>query len=291
MTRLLFIVNPVSGSGRGKLLPAEFEVFNKNKSNLKADFVFTKYQGHAREIAHNNNNGQYDIIVACGGDGTVNEIAKSLFNTNQLMSIFPLGSGNGLARHYNIPSKLSDFIATMENNRSVSHDAVSINGMLGFNVSGIGFDAHVAGLFGKDGKRGFNSYLRLIVREFSNYHPFQTEIKCNGEVLQTKAFMIPIAVASQFGNNAFISPKADASDGQTDLIVVQRMGIWQVPAFAIRVFTKTISGSSFAKIMRSGSFEIKCSSPQPLHMDGEPHGNFEYFKIETIKSAIKFVVP
>lgn len=290
MKKALFIINPVSGSGRGKDIKEILTNLLYN-SDIDAKFIESVSKGHASKITKDHRETDLDIIVACGGDGTVNEVASALLHSNKTMGILPIGSGNGLARHYGIKTEPASVIETIRAGRVVGHDAVIINGFPGFNVSGIGFDAHVAHLFGKDGKRGFNSYLRLIAREFSAYKTFKVRLTNESHEYESEAIMIPIAVASQFGNNAFIAPQADTNDGKTDITVVKKMHPLMVIPFALRVFTKTIAGSRFAKAFQSGDFLLRCESPQPLHIDGEPGGYHESFEIKSAKSAIQLAIP
>ncbi|MFZ9943601.1 MAG: diacylglycerol/lipid kinase family protein [Bacteroidia bacterium] len=290
MKKVAFIINPNSGSGKGltvgKKLSKELE-----GTGIQYTLNHTEGKGHATTLTKSLLETGVDLVVACGGDGTVNETANALTGTNIPMAILPIGSGNGLARHYGIKYDLKQLSSVIHSNKIIRHDAVSINGLIGFNVSGIGFDAHVAFLFGKDGKRGFNSYLKLIVKEFYNYQPFETEITYGNTKVALNAMMIPIAVASQFGNSAFIAPLADTMDGMTDITVVRKMHPFQVLPFAIRVFTKAIGGSGYAKCLREKTFEIRCKQPQPLHVDGEPSGYHDHFKIETMPAAISLAIP
>lgn len=293
LEKFLFIINPVSGSGAGKRMQRLIEsTIGKHVGNMiEPTFKFTEDTGHAASIAKENANGAYDLIVACGGDGTVNEVASALFQTEQTMAIFPIGSGNGLARHYLYPSQPKEWLQNILQADVIQHDSAIINGIMAFNVSGVGFDAHVANLFGKDGKRGFNSYLRLIVTEFNRYKPFRCEIKTEAETHRVESFMMPIAVASQFGNNAFIAPEADTNDGMTNLKVIRKMPATQVIPFAVRVFTKSIQGSSYSTSIKSKNIKIECDTPQPLHIDGEPKGTYQQFDIVSMQSAIKLRVP
>jgi YegS/Rv2252/BmrU family lipid kinase len=293
MHKILFIINPVSGSGAGLRTRSAFESVLEKHPGLQvtANFLFTESQGHAGQLARESIGAAHDLVVACGGDGTVNEVASALSGTGTTMSIFPIGSGNGLARHYQIPNQPETWLPAIITGKTIGHDAARINGHLAFNVSGIGFDAHVASLFGKDGKRGFNSYLRLIISEFRKYRSFKSVVTTDLESQPLDSFMMPIAVASQFGNSAFIAPDAETNDGLTDLQVVRKMPAFQVLPFAIRVFTKSIKGSSYATSFRSKTIQIACEHEQPLHIDGEPQGKHNHFNIESIKSAIQLRIP
>jgi diacylglycerol kinase (ATP) len=261
--KVMFIINPVSGAGAGrKIKEAIRDELGKTKNELDCLFAFTEFKGHAKALAKQSADSGFDYVVACGGDGTVNEVSSALMGSRSTLVIFPLGSGNGLARHYHIKADPQQTIAV-----------------------------HVAMLFGKDGRRGFNSYLRLIAKEFIGYPEFNIKISQDAGALTMKAIMIPVAVASQFGNNAIISPSADTHDGKTDITIVRKMHPMQVLPFAFRVFTKNIGGSKFAKAFCQERFEIECETPQPLHIDGEPGGYHTTFKIESIKGAIQLAIP
>lgn len=288
--KILFISNPVSGNNASKPDEALIRKFFKN-DNSTIEFTHTKYQGHATELTQKAVSENFDVVVAIGGDGTVNEIATALMNTGKSLGIIPCGSGNGLARHHKIPFNLQKALQIISNNNVILHDSIQINNNYSFNVSGIGFDAHIAHLFGKDGKRGFASYAKLVVQEFHKYKEFEFTIIDGVQKQKMIGILVAIANASQFGNNVRIAPMADTNDGKADITVVRKMKFYQLPFFAYRVFNGSVTHSAFAEVMNTKKITINCEKEIPLHVDGEPAGFASSYDITSMQSSLKLIVP
>ena len=289
-TKIFFVINPASGKNSRKPDETEILEFFRN-TPFEIKTALTGSNGHASDLTKNALGENFDVVVAVGGDGTVNEIAKVLNGTGKYLGIIPCGSGNGLARHHKIPFKISEALAVIAKNNVVNHDSVKINDHYSFNVSGIGFDAHVAHLFGKDGNRGFLNYVKLVVKEFSDYHEFSYSIDCTEKKESGKAMLIAIANASQFGNNARIAPSADTNDGKADITVVRKMNFLQLPYFAYKVFKGEVHHSQFTSVMDTEKIIITCNTEVPLHVDGEPAGFSKRFEISSLKSSLRLIVP
>jgi len=288
--KIVFIINPASGQRSRKPGEDVIRRFFKNKP-VEIEIVKSLESGHASELTKTAISQKANTVVAVGGDGTVNEIAKVLNGTNVALGIIPCGSGNGLARHHLIPFNIQDSFQVILNNNSVSHDSVKINDYISFNVSGIGFDAHIAHLFGKDGKRGFISYAKLVIKEFSAYHEFGFSLDYNGKQKKYQAMLVAISNGSQFGNNARIAPVADTNDGKAVVTIVKKMNLLQLPGFALKVFKGSIDHSTFATLMNEEKFTITCDHELPLHIDGEAAGFAKHFEISTLKSSLRLLVP
>src|SRR4051812_15392154 len=156
------------------------------------------------------------MIVAVGGDGTVNEIASAIVGSGTALGIVPYGSGNGLARFLGIPMNPNQAIQALVKGHVESIDSGTVNGQPFFNMAGMGFDAHISEVFSHGKKRGFVSYIKSSIEEISTYDEQQYHIEIDGKVYERKAFMLSIANSSQYGNNAHISPKASVQDGLLD---------------------------------------------------------------------------
>jgi YegS/Rv2252/BmrU family lipid kinase len=226
-----------------------------------------------------------------GGDGTVNETAQGLVGTSTALGILPKGSGNGLARHLTIPLHLDGALTLLEKYNVIGMDALLINDKISINVSGIGFDAHVAGLFGKSGKRGLAGYTKLILQEFLGFKEFACEALLDGKSYTCNAFIIAFANSSQFGNNARIAPTASVCDGVMDICFIKKIPVTSVAAFTARMFLGKIDKSRFVEIKKAKRFEIAFDQPQPYHIDGEPHSHRKKFVVEIQPAALKMIVP
>ena len=219
-------------------------------------------------------------IIAVGGDGTINEVASALIETTIPLGIIPLGSGNGLARHLNIPLHPKEALHVALHGKEIAMDVGLINNRPFFCTMGIGFDAQVATRFSKSEKRGFKNYVKATIRTLFHYQPIK--ISLNHGPFE-KVFSLTIANANQFGNNAYISPYSDVQDAQLEVVKIKPLNIFQAAYMAIRLFSKTIHTSKNASIQSVKSLRIQYASKQPLHIDGEA----ELTTQETIEITIE----
>lgn len=285
--RIFFIVNPISGTGKQKQLD---NLLKNNLDNSKFTYVikFTEYGGHATELSHSaiKNN---DIIVAVGGDGTVNEVARGLINSNRVMGIIPVGSGNGLARHLKLSMRLSESIKILNKLDIEKIDTAEINGECFVNVAGVGFDAHVAHLYANRSKRGPIPYAKLMTTEFNKYKPVDYKVSIDGESYDLPAFLISFANSSQFGNNAYISPEALINDGLIDVCMMKGFPIVDAGTLAVQLFNKRMNKSKYMRIVRGKNIVIESESKIKGHIDGEPIDFPNRIEVNIKPSSLKII--
>jgi diacylglycerol kinase (ATP) len=287
--KVLFIVNKYAGTGYQPQVEGRM-IDISEKNDVECTIEFTQSPGHATDLARQGVQEGFDFVVAVGGDGTINEVARGLVNTPVPMGIVPRGSGNGLSRHLGIPLKISDAVTSLYKSTPLEMDTFRVNGKLSLNVSGIGFDGHIANLFGGKTKRGLAGYAKLTVNEFLQFKEFDAEITVDGDVLLSKAFIIAIANSSQYGNNARIAPAASVCDQLLHLNVVRKVPMYRLDV-VYSVFSGNIEKSSFCEITTGKSIRIKTSEPVAYHVDGEPGGHFNEFNIEVMPASLRVMVP
>jgi len=291
MKRILFVINPISGIGRQKIVENIAEnVLDKTKSHF--DFVYTKYPRHAKEIAKNNSS-RYDIIIAVGGDGTINEIASGLVGSQCILAIIPTGSGNGLARCLGIPMNIKKAIALIENGKTKEIDTLFCNDMFFVNVGGVGFDAEVGHQFENAKNRGFFSYLKITVLELLNFQSQKIEFDFDGQIRQTEALLISFANSNQWGNNVKIAPFAKVDDGLVDVCVLKKFPLIIAPIIGVRLLLGTITKSRYFESFSTKQITItKQDIVVKFHLDGEPmiaQGNSLHIKV--IPKSLSVIVP
>lgn len=287
--KVLFIINKYAGTGylpelEGRILDA------CEQRDLECTIEFTRSRGHATELAQEAGSKGFKQVIAVGGDGTVNEVAKGLLNTPVEMGIIPRGSGNGLSRHLGIPMKIIPALESLFNSTAVSMDTFTVNGILSLNVSGIGFDGHIANLFGKDKKRGLAGYVKLGIQEFINFNEFDAEIITVEQTLKKKAFVIAIANSSQYGNNAQIAPSASVCDQLLNITFLKKVPAYRMD-FVYSFFTGTIGKSKFYETIEAKKLTINTHKPVAYHIDGEPSGSATSFEIEVKPCSLNMLVP
>ena len=162
--RIIFIINPISGTSNKDEVP---QLISKHLDQERFDYkvCFTEYSGHAAEIARQSAEAGIDIVVAVGGDGTINEVARSLVHTQTALGIIPCGSGNGLARHLCIPMDTVKAIELINQCQIESFDYGVINGLPFFCTCGMGFDAFTSLKFAEAGRRGPITYVGNVLKE------------------------------------------------------------------------------------------------------------------------------
>jgi diacylglycerol kinase (ATP) len=287
--KVLFIINPISGAKNKIRIP---DLIRKHLDGNKFlfDIELTKGAGHAEDLAKNAVADGYNKVIAVGGDGTINEIARGLIGTNCTLGILPSGSGNGLSRHLGLPLNPVNALKVLNKNKSIVIDSGNINGHPFLCTSGIGFDAHIGKLFAESKVRGFNTYLRTTISEFMNYAPDKYFLEADGNKMEVDAFLITFANASQYGNNAYISPNADIQDGFIDLCILSNFPKYMIVPLGISLFNKTADQSKFLKIIRTKEVTIERLCDGPIHVDGEPFQMGKTLNIKVVPSSLGVMI-
>ena len=286
--KALFIINPISGGKKKDGVPELIEKHLDTEA-FKATIVFSDGVAHARQIAKEAIN-IFEIVVAVGGDGTVNEVASAIVGTDTILGIIPFGSGNGLARFLDIPMDAQKAIKNLGAGHVEIIDSAQLNDQPFFNMAGIGFDAHISEVFSHGAKRGFFSYIKSSILEIANYKSQTYQLDIDGAAYTREAFMLSFANSSQYGNDAHISPNASVQDGLLDVCVIKRFPLWRFPEMGIRMLTKTAEGTKYVEIIRGKHIRVKREHPGPVHLDGEPQIAGTDTEIKIIPNSLKVIV-
>ncbi len=266
---ITFIINPISGTKSKEALPSL--VSQHIDSNLyDCEIIKTQYAGHAAEIARQCAADHKDICVAVGGDGTVNEVARSLAHSDTALGIIPCGSGNGLARHLCLPMDMKHALDIINIGKTDHFDYGVINDQPFFCTCGMGFDAYVSLKFAESGKRGLATYVENVLKEGLTYKPDTYIITDETGEHQYKAFLVACANASQYGNNAYIAPEASMQDGLLDVIIMEPFNIIEAAKVGFDLFAKTLKNNNHIQTFQACSIHISRNEPGAVHFDGDP---------------------
>ena len=273
MKNIAFIINPVSGSKetqkeKRKLPKVIMQVLDE--SQWLPNITFTEYAGHATELARQYARMGFDAVVAVGGDGTVNEVACGLRDSKTALGIIPMGSGNGFARHLNIPVRPQKALEVINHSEPISVDYGLANGKLFVSTCGTGFDALVADNFAGSNKRGFMTYLQNVLKEAFAYQPQTYHLVGDGIDVTHRAFLITFANANQWGYEALIAPKASIQDGKMDIMLMSSHAILGSASLALRLFAGSIDDSHFMDTIRAQEVTLEREVAGPFHIDGDP---------------------
>ena len=286
--RIVFVVNPISGT-QGKKAILKWIDERLDRSIYDYSIVKTEYAGHASQIAAVAVQDKVDVVVAIGGDGTINEIARSLVHTDTALGIIPCGSGNGLARHLRIPMEPKAAIDILNQGNDVCIDYGKINNIPFFCTCGVGFDAFVSLKFADSGKRGLLTYLENTLHESLTYQPETYVIENEEGTVKYKAFLIACGNASQYGNNAYITPHASLTDGLMDITIMEPFTVLDVPSLSFQLFNKTLDQNSRIKTMRAKKIKIHRQHDGVMHFDGDPLMAGKELEVEIIPAGLHVI--
>lgn len=268
-TKVCVIINPISGTESKKGIPeAVAAAFDQKIFDIV--FRITGYPDHATEIAKGALENGFKYILTAGGDGTVNEVAKVLVNTDAILGIIPFGSGNGLARDLNIPLESDKAIQIILQGNTRTIDYGSANGNIFFCTCGVGFDAFISDKFADEKKRGPLGYVRNIVEGAIEFKPEDYKLIYDGGTIEERAFLVNCANASQYGNEAYIAPGADMEDGKMNVSILKPLNPNEVPYTTFQLFTKNIDKNSKMTTFLTSKITINRCREGVMHVDGEP---------------------
>jgi len=264
----LFVVNPRSGTRLGRSAVEMIRYINEvvEQAGHRAQIVVTQGPGHATELVQAALQVPPAGVVAVGGDGTMNEVARALVHTTTPLGILPLGSGNGLARHLGLPLTLKAAILRALNGNARTIDTARINEYPFFGLAGMGFDAHVGQLFSQQTQRGLATYVKVAMEAYWTYQPQKYIVDGTPQ----EAFSLSFANAGQFGNNAWIAPQADLSDGLLDVCTVAPFPKLYGTALSYLLFTRQMALSPYVSYRKVQEVLVETQQPPLIHYDGEP---------------------
>ncbi len=280
-----FIVNPIAGSGNH---PVSEKFLNKffDKHTYTITIKNSDYKKHAKTLTRASITEGADIIVACGGDGTINEVASCLVNTDIALGIIPLGSGNGLASNLKIPTCIERAIALIKSTSVKKIDVGRINEHYFFSNTGIGIDAQVIMHYENSNERKLTSYIKSSLKALIglNYKNEMT-VEINGQTIRTYPFLVFVSNSNEMGYNISLTPMASLQDGLLDVLIVSKMSRLRSLFFGLLILLKKQHLIKEAQSYQSKAITIRQANQQSYEsqIDGE------FFNIESEAIAISLL--
>ena len=291
MKKYLAIINPISGTGSKKSIP---ELLGQAYSSADGELflTYTKAAGHAEELARRAAEEGFEEVIAVGGDGTVNEVARALLGTNTALGIVPKGSGNGLARSLGIAMNSEEAIRQLSTGRRICIDSCTMDGRPFFCTCGMGFDAAVSHAFAEASSRGPVTYFRTMIEEYRGFQAENYHITLDGErSFDTEAFVLVAANATQYGNNAYIAPEADLADGFLDLALIRPFPGIEAAFVLGDLMLGRLPNNKYYHAERARELIIERPSPGVIHLDGEPCQAGERVEVRLIPQSLHVIIP
>lgn len=290
-----FIINPRSGVLRNYGPLSEQMKTLCGKAGRSCVIHVTERAGHAGEIAARARQAGSKCVVVAGGDGTINDAARSLANSGVTLGVIPSGSGNGFARELGMALDPSKALEQVLSGRTVNIDTGSINGELFFNMAGIGLDERIGRAFnhfGKHAVRGQWPYFLLGIKELLLYSPPEIELCVAGQRHKFRPLVIAFANGRQHGGGALISPGAKLDDGLLHITVVEYQSLPYILTYLPKLFSGQIESVPFVKTFTAAEAEIFSPAPLTYHVDGEERGPAKApFSVKILPNSLRVIVP
>ncbi|HTO15206.1 MAG TPA: diacylglycerol kinase family protein [Edaphocola sp.] len=291
MEKLLFILNPKAGVNRNKTIETAIKE-HLDTALYDWNIEYTQYAGHGTLLAKEAVSRGYKTVVVVGGDGSINDVIQSLVNQDIILGVIPMGSGNGLARSVGLPLKVKEAIKVLNKKNIHAIDLGLINDSQYFiSNAGVGFDAIVTKEFEKSEKRGFISYIDIIVRNMFSFKPKQWEIEVDGEIYNHTAFMITIANGPQLGYNFKIAPVAIFNDGLLDIVVIKKHPKFLTGILGLQGFTDSLLKNRYVAHYTGKKIIIRNIENETMQLDGDFSECKMPLKIEVKEKVIKLLCP
>lgn len=258
----VFIINPFSAKKNYKDFLEKLQ-----QKYPEANFMISKSIEDTHRFI-DENFASTEVFVAVGGDGTISTVAQKLINTDKILAVFPAGSGNGFSNETNFTKNIDALLQKIKQKKFHKIDTFTVNGNLSINVSGTGFDGEVIKKFEKT-SRGFTNYIKVTVKTFFIFKSIKVEFEEKYKQYNGDYLMLNVANTRQFGNNAYIAPHADYSDGLVDIVLVKKFPLWHSLAFAFRMFTKNLKENEYLTYFLVSELKFNVRNSKAWHLDGE----------------------
>jgi YegS/Rv2252/BmrU family lipid kinase len=283
------IINPKSGTNNKRNIEKLIYRFF-DQSAFDFEVFYTNGPNHAYHLSKEAALSSYDLVIAVGGDGTVNEVGKGLIGSHTAMGIIPSGSGNGLAKHLNISSDPKKAIQVIKRFQCMSIDTIQINRDQLIGIAGIGFDANIARQFATSNKRGFWSYAALVLKEYPCYSSRIFEMEIDGTSISVEGLLVSFANSSQYGNDIKIAPQASLCDGYINIVVLKKPPFYVLPDILMKLRNGTITHSKYYESMCCREVVVHTKN-LIAHIDGEPAFFENGISLKVLPKSLKVVVP
>ena len=291
MIYIHFIINPISGKGNHNIGKTELEKhFPKEKFKIEVDY--SNYKKHAISLTKKAIECNPNYIVACGGDGTINEVASCLINTKIKLGIIPVGSGNGLASNLNIPKEIEKASEIIRNGNIQTIDVGQVNEHYFFSNMGIGIDAHIIKKYETYNRRTLVAYLKASILSSFQFKPIQTILAFNNQIINSSSFLLFVSNSNEMGYGMSLTPKASLQDGWLDLVIVPKLGFKDKLNLGMYVLLNKIEKFTKAQhtLIQKLSIEIPSNIGTDIQIDGEYHNvRTNKINVSIIKNGLEIL--
>lgn len=293
MAYLHFIVNPISGKANHII---DEEVLRKHfpEDLYRIQVDYTEYRKHAVELTREAILKKPDCIIACGGDGTINEVASSLVDTRIKLGIIPVGSGNGLASNLEIPRDIEKAILIIKTGAESFIDVGKVNEHYFFSNMGIGIDAMIIKKYEKQKKRSLIGYVKASVSSSFKFKPIDTILLINGKRFEIKPLLLFISNSNEMGYKMSLTPLAKLNDGLLDLVIMPNLSFLEKITLGYAVLRNTVQDFKKARhiLFQKCQIEMHEKIFTDVQIDGEYYRlHTNKIDVDILKKGLRVITP
>jgi YegS/Rv2252/BmrU family lipid kinase len=288
--RIVFIVNPKAGTNMQRRISESVDK-HLNHQKFVYGIWYTEHVGHAAELTRKAREEGYDIVVAVGGDGSINEVASALLHTDTVLGVVPAGSGNGLAMHLGYGRVLDAAVRKINTAVARPMDAGLLNGRPFFNLAGVGYDGRVSNMMKGSKWRGFFPYFLKSVEAGFTHHSLLCTIEMDDHTFEGDVFAVTVANGPMWGYNFVVAPDARIDDGLLRVVILKDAPRWQYFAAVPSTLHGRLYEAEFVEHFTTRRVKITAPGTHYVHVDGEGYQTPGPLSFEVLPHALRVLVP
>lgn len=264
-----FIINPVNHH-KAKSLEMEIHSFFLNKKD-KYQIKISKNEKHLKKLAAVAIDLNVDVIIACGGDGTVSKIGQIIINKKVKLGIIPIGSGNGISSHFDIPYNFRKALKLIVKGKSKKMDIGKVDNKYFFSNIGFGIEVEFIRYYTQAKTHGLLGYLPAFLKSLTSYKSSKFSIKTLDQQVSIKPYVLMVSNTNKQGYGISLSPKAKTDDGFLNIIIISKTNILNLLyLFVLVMFGFSIENKKNVKYLESRKFKIISENHKMnIQIDGE----------------------
>lgn len=267
------ILNPTAGNGKAQKL---FDAISPYLAQEEVEVVRTTHAGHATELAREVSDQDDLTVISLGGDGTHHEVINGLMPAAKaIFAVLPAGTGNDFVRLLSYPKTPRDMLETALRGREMRLDIGQVNSEYFLTVSGVGFDAEVAGWVNQHDKHGNGTWIfvRGILRHLVRYQSADMTVQRDSVTQSEKTFLLAVGNSPYYAGGMQICPGAQADDGLFHVVWVHDLPRPSVLPLLVRVFRGTHINHRAVQSFVAERLFVDGPAHMLVHADGEIVGH------------------
>jgi diacylglycerol kinase family enzyme len=288
--RILFIINPISGATSNDA--AILQIHTKAaETGVDFKFFYTTSENNDALIQQQLKDYRPDRVIACGGDGTVQVVAKNLMDKKIPMGILPLGSANGLATALELPNKLEEAVDLIfDNPKTILLDILEFdNKHICTHLADIGINAKMIKNYEEAGDRGMFGYAKYLIPSIKESPLLSYKVKTSEEVYEKQGYMIVISNANRYGTGIRISD-GSVSDGKFEISNIEKVAFDEAIKASLTKFNVFLDKDMFSDVISCDKAEITIDQKVDFQIDGEYMGTVDHLTISIHPSAVPVLI-